>query len=44
METNMEVNSMEDVVSIINDMGSDQEFILNIDCFTKEEDGRERRE
>lgn len=43
MATNMEVNSMEDVVNIINDMGSDQEFILNIDCFTKE-DERERRE
>ena len=35
METNIEANSMEDVVKIINDMSNDQEFIIHVDCFNR---------
>lgn len=44
MENTIEVNSMEDVVKTINSMNCNQEFIVNVDCFKKEnEDKRDGR-
>lgn len=36
MEKTLEVNSLEEVVNVVNNMSQDQEFILNVDCFNKE--------
>jgi hypothetical protein len=38
MENIIEVNGMDEVVKMINDSDPAQEFIINVDCFEKDED------